>query len=147
MYSILLTAHSFFRWIVLISLFIAIFRASQGYRLKRHFSALDNRIRHWTATIVHIQLLIGMGLYIQSPWVKSGLPGTEPFFFRYIHLLMMITAIVCITIGSAKAKRMDTDKQKFTTMLSWFAIALVIIVIAIPWPFSPLAQRPFLRIH
>jgi len=57
----------------------------------------------------------------------------------------MLTAIVIITIGSALAKRKKTDKEKFKTMLVWFSAALLIIFIAIPWPFSPLANRPYIR--
>jgi hypothetical protein len=57
----------------------------------------------------------------------------------------MFVAIVLITIGSAKAKRKSNDTQKFKTMLIWFSIALLIIFIAIPWPFSPLANRPYIR--
>jgi cbb3-type cytochrome oxidase subunit 3 len=30
-------------------------------------------------------------------------------------------------------------------MLVWFTIALIIIFIAIPWPFSPFANRPYFR--
>jgi len=37
------------------------------------------------------------------------------------------------------------DKEKFKIMLLWYGIALIIILIAIPWPFSPLANRPYLR--
>jgi hypothetical protein len=57
----------------------------------------------------------------------------------------MLIAIVLITIGSAVAKLKTVQENKFKTMLIWFSIALVIIFIAIPWPFSPLANRPYLR--
>jgi len=69
----------------------------------------------------------------------------EQAFFKYIHLILMVLAIVVITIGSARAKRMTTAAAKYHTMLIWFAIALVIIFIAIPWPFSFLATRPYIR--
>jgi hypothetical protein len=57
----------------------------------------------------------------------------------------MIMAIIIITIGSALAKRKSSDKEKFKTMGLWFSIALIIIFIAIPWPFSPFANRPYFR--
>jgi hypothetical protein len=71
--------------------------------------------------------------------------GWDTAFFGILHLLFMLTAIVLITIGSAKAKRMPTDEEKFKTMLTWYSIGLIIILIAIPWPFSPLASRPYFR--
>lgn len=66
-------------------------------------------------------------------------------FFGMIHSLLMLVAIIVITFGSALAKRKTTDREKFKTMLYWFSIALIIILIAIPWPFSPLANRPYFR--
>jgi hypothetical protein len=57
----------------------------------------------------------------------------------------MLAAITIITIGSALAKRKQSDPEKFKTMLLWFAPGLLIIFLAIPWPFSPLANRPYFK--
>lgn len=151
MYSLFLPLHSLFRWLVLVSLLSSIITAYRGVSRKLNFTPVANSLRHWTATIAHIQLLLGITLYFQSPVVISegtestGISLSEHTFFRYLHLSLMITAIVMITIGSAKAKRMPDDLTKYQTMLGWFSTALLIIFIAIPWPFSPLAARPFLR--
>jgi len=61
------------------------------------------------------------------------------------HSVMMILAITIITLGSAKTKRKQSDKEKFKTMAIWFTIALLIILTSIPWKFSPLASRPYFR--
>jgi hypothetical protein len=61
------------------------------------------------------------------------------------HSLMMMVAIVIITIGSAKTKRRHTDTEKFKTMAIWFTVGLLIILISVPWTFSPLASRPYFR--
>ena len=150
MYSLLLSFHSMFRWLVVLSLTISIIRAFRGFNGPRPFGRLDNAIRHWTATIAHIQLMIGILLYTQSPVVsyyfKTDTPvNSEAFFFSILHMLLMSLAIVVITIGSAKAKRKKGAYLKFKTMFFWFLIALTLIFVAVPWPFSPLAQRPFLR--
>jgi hypothetical protein len=63
-----------------------------------------------------------------------------------MHILLMLVAIVLITIGSAKSKRQAKDPEKFKVMLTWFSIALLIIFLAIPWPFSPFGNRPYLRL-
>jgi hypothetical protein len=94
--------------------------------------------------------MIGMILYFQSPGIKYFLKnassaGAEYSFFGMIHSSLMLVAIIIVTIGSAMAKRKETDKAKFKTMLLWYSLALVIIFIAIPWPFSPFANRPYLR--
>lgn len=151
MYPFLLFLHSFWRWLVLGSLVYSIYLAYQGQTGKIRFSASVNRWRHWTATIAHIQLLIGMAIYVQSPAVMFKMLDNpnkwlnEQTFFRYFHIGMMLLAVVLLTIGSAKAKRQPTDQQKFSTMLLWFSMALAVIFMAIPWPFSPLASRPYIR--
>jgi hypothetical protein len=152
MYSAIIFLHSLFRWLVVLSLIYAIYRAFTGFRYNKPFSGTDNAVRHWTATIAHIQLTIGIILYTQSPVIKYFWKHTKVAFqtfditfYAIVHLLMMVSAIIIITIGSAMAKRKETDQEKFMTMLLWFTIAFFIIFIAIPWPFSPLSHRPYLR--
>ncbi len=152
MYQVLLITHSYIRWFVLIGLFAALYRASKGYFSNLEFSNTDNFIRHWTATIAHIQLLIGIMLYTQSPTIKyfwgnfkEASRYLENNFFGIIHLIFMLIAIITITIGSALAKRVQGDKNKFKTMLIWFSMALLIVFLAIPWAFSPFANRPYFR--
>ncbi len=151
MYATLLILHSLLRWLVLGSLLYAIGRAYRGYAAGGAFTKTDNAVRHWTATIAHVQLMVGFTLYMVSPLVKTffarvGQNGqTGLTFFGVAHLLAMLTAIVVITIGSALAKRRETGRERFKTMLIWFSIGLVIILLAIPWPFSPFAARPYLR--
>ncbi|MDO6819198.1 hypothetical protein [Zobellia sp. 1_MG-2023] len=152
MYQSLLYYHSIIRWFVLASLIISIFKACRGYFQNLKFSKLDNLIRHWTATIAHLQLVIGLILYSQSPIIKyfwknldEAVNNLEALFYSLLHMILMLSAIIFITIGSAMAKRKPTDKEKFRTILIWFLIALCIICIAIPWPFSPLANRPYIR--
>jgi uncharacterized membrane protein YdjX (TVP38/TMEM64 family) len=152
MYPTLLTLHSLVRWLVLISLLFAIFRAYRGWFFRKHFSRLDNSVRHWTATISHIQLIIGLLLYSVSPIIdfflhnyKAAVHQRQFRFFGMEHSLMMIMAIAIITIGSALSKRKEIDNEKYKTMAIWFTVALLIILVSIPWPFSPLTSRPFLR--
>lgn len=152
MYSTLLALHSLVRWLVLIFIVYTVYRAFAGFIKNKTFSKTDNAFRHWTATVAHIQLMIGMTLYTQSPVVKyfwtdteTALQNPDVTFYGIIHIALMLAATVLLTIGSALAKRKLTDKEKFRTMLIWFSITLIIIFIAIPWSFSPLSNRPYLR--
>jgi drug/metabolite transporter (DMT)-like permease len=152
MYQYLLVFHSLFRWLVLASLLLAIYKAFVGYYQSKPFTKSDNSIRHWTATIAHTQLIIGIILYIKSPitqyfWsnFSDAIKYMDTAFFGLYHFLLMLTSVVLVTIGSALAKRKPTDKEKFKTMLFWFCLTLLIIFIAIPWPFMPWANRPYFR--
>ncbi len=152
MYQTLTFLHSIFRWLVLFSLVYSIFRAWKGYLTLQKFSGTDNSMRHWTATIAHVQLMLGIILYSQSPLVKyfwknfdQAKASFDLIFFGLIHIGLMLTAIVLITIGSSMTKRKKSNEEKFRTLLIYYSIALIIIFLAIPWPFSPLANRPYLR--
>jgi len=152
MYSIFLVLHSLFRWLVVISLLFAIWRGWNGYRKKLPFRSFDNGVRHWTATIAHVQLVLGMILYTQSPLIKLFWKAVrttpvyfDALFFGIFHAAGMLLTIVLITVGSALAKRKPDDYAKYKTMLIWFFAAFIVILVLVPWPFSPLSKRPFLR--
>ncbi|MFN8310820.1 MAG: hypothetical protein U0T73_12735 [Chitinophagales bacterium] len=152
MYFYLLIFHSFFRWLVLASLSFAIFRAWTGWIKKLPFTGFDNSIRHWTATIAHIQLVLGITLYIVSPLTQyfranfhEAVHDREIRFFGMEHSLVMTVAILVLTIGSMLAKRKLTDTEKFKTMAWWFTASLLLLLTSIPWQFSPLVSRPYFR--
>lgn len=152
MYQALTFLHSLTRWLVLLSLAWSISVALPGWHFKSTFSRMANALRHWTATIAHIQLMIGILLYTRSPIVSyfwknfsTASKSLDTLFFGMIHIALMITAITLITIGSAITKRKQTDEAKFKAMFGWYLVAFIIILIAIPWPFSPLASRPYFR--
>jgi hypothetical protein len=152
MYATVLTLHSAFRWLVLLSLVYALFRAYQGYISQSPFTKTDDAVRHWSATIAHVQLLLGMALYFSSPVVKANFASLcqtgfalNEAFFTVLHPLLMLVSVVGITIGSALAKRRVTARAQFQTMLWWYGAALLSIFLFIPWPFSPLASRVLFR--
>ena len=152
MYSSLLSLHSLLRWLVLLSLVYAIFLGYRGWFGKKTFSRHDNFTRHTTATIAQLQMVLGLWIYFISPLMdsfmhhyKEAVKQGEIRFFGMEHSVMMAIAVVLITIGSMKAKRKSTDPQKFKTMALWFTAAFIVILIMIPWPFSPLASRPWIR--
>lgn len=152
MYSALIFYHSLFRWLVFGSLLVAVFLSASGLRSGRPFSRMDNLVRHWTATLAHVQLVLGILLYTQSPVVhyfwkhfREAATDGDNLFFGLLHLLLMLTAIIVLTIASAKAKREQGDLNKFRTMFRWYGSALLVILIAVPWPFSPFAARPYFR--
>ncbi|WP_221393063.1 hypothetical protein [Dyadobacter sp. NIV53] len=152
MYTSLLFFHSIVRWFVLASLIFAIYRSYTGFKTNAVFSKTDDSVRHWTATIAHIQLTIGSVLYFISPLIKFFLANFKEqirnidlAFFGLAHILLMTISIVIITIGSALAKRKKSDKEKFQTIFIYFSIALFIIFLSIPWPFSPFANRALIR--
>jgi hypothetical protein len=152
MFSIILALHSIFRWLVLISLLLAIYKGFSGWNGKKLFTKSDNFWRFFTVILIHFQFIIGLWLYAISPIIKyffqniqTAMHVNEARFFGMEHSFAMLIAVVLITIGSSKAKRQGSDKDKFRTMAIWFSIALLIIFFSIPWPFlSFTAHRPLI---
>lgn len=152
MYPTLLALHSLTRWLVLGSLIFAIFWSYRGWLTDKKYLQFDDLTRHIAATTAHVQLVLGIVLYFISPIVSYFLNNFNTAvhertirFFGMEHIAMMLTGITIITIGSFKAKRKATDKDKFKTMAIWFTIALLIILSSVPWSFSPLISRPNFR--
>ena len=152
MYNYLLALHSATRWLLLITLVFSTIWAFRGWLAKKPFTSGVNKLRHWTATFAHVQLMLGIALYAISPVIRYFLDNFQVAvkqravrFFGMEHSLMMLVAVVLISIGSMKAKRKNTEEAKFKTMAIWFSIALLIILLNIPWEFSPLVSRPSFR--
>ncbi|ODS79449.1 MAG: hypothetical protein ABS46_15860 [Cytophagaceae bacterium SCN 52-12] len=153
MYDSLLLLHSWWRWAVLASLLIAIAVSLSGLKTGRNFSAADNFTRHSVATVCQIQLLLGIVLYGVSPLTihflehpASAIHEREFRFFGLEHATVMLAAVTVISVGSYKAKRRRTDREKFRAVLTWFLAGLLLVLSSIPWSFWPWVNRPSFRI-
>ncbi len=140
MYTILLSAHSVVRWFILVVFIYAIIRAFYGWIQKKEFGKADKITLLVTASLAHLQLVLGLWLYFVSPLVHFFLNNFHVAVkikeFRFLgmeHALMMLIAIIFITIGSSVAKRKKTDIAKFKTIAIWYSLALVLIVAGIPY--------------
>ena len=153
MYAILLTIHSWFRWLVLASLMFTLVRYYHGWFVGRKFSQLDAVTQSTTVKIVQIQFLIGLVLYVFSPMVRyflfnfgAAVHQRDARFFGMEHITMMFIAVAVISAGSMQAIKKETEKEKFRTIAIWFSVGLLIIFLSIPWEFSPFTRRPYFRI-
>jgi hypothetical protein len=154
MYSYLIVAHSLFRWLVLLSLVVAIYRAYVGWFTNKIFAPQENSIRNFACTIANIQFLIGLWLYFKSPVVdyfwdnfQVAIHERDIRFFGIEHITMMFIGVAIINTGSGLVKQKLTDKAKFKTIAIWFSVGLTIIFLSIPWRFSPFTSRPYFRTY
>lgn len=143
MYTGLLHLHSALRYIVVILLVIAIIKAFTGWFGQKPFTEGDRKLGLFTLISVHVQLLIGLILYFVSPVVQSALSdmgsamkNPELRFWAVEHIATIIIGIVLITVGYSTAKRATSDLVKFKRIALFYLIGFVLIMTAIPWPFS-----------
>ena len=56
-------------------------------------------------------------------------------FFAFEHPLGMLIAIILLHIGKAQGKKAISDRSKHRRTLTFYFLALLIILVSIPWPF------------
>ena len=136
MYSMLLHSHSGIRWIVLILLVLAVVNNGMKWQSGKAFTTTDRKLNLFTMISAHIMLLLGLGLLFISPKVKIGEGGMNEVarFFMTQHMTWMIVAIILISIGNIRSKKLIGDSIKFKAAFIPFLLALVAILYAIPWP-------------
>ncbi|MEM7548697.1 MAG: cytochrome B [Bacteroidota bacterium] len=137
MYNGLVHAHSGLRWIVLVLLILTIIN-SFAKKKSGVFTEKDRKLGLFTFIFSHVQLLLGLVLYFISPLVvfsASAMKNTVQRFYLVEHISLMLVAIILITLGYSKSKRASSDRKKFGIIGTYFLIALILILAAIPWPF------------
>jgi hypothetical protein len=132
--------HSYWAYLVLLIVSIAIVNAVIGFTQKKEFKDKDLRIGLFALIVSHIQLLLGLGWYFMSPWVDALKNDTskvmadkEVRLLAVEHPIMMLLAIVCITIGWSKHKKKKEDAAKFKTFAIFYGIGLLLILSRTPW--------------
>ena len=136
MYAILQKFHSGWAYIALLVLVIATVNALIGMFSKKEFTSKDRKIALFGLIGIHVQLLVGIILYFVSP---LGLPSLGQMSDKALrltsleHPLINIIAIVLITIGWSKHKKLTTSESKFKTFSIFYGLGLVLILSRIPW--------------
>ena len=150
MYTGLLHLHNTLRWVILILLLVALFRHLGGMNKKRLVNAGDQKVDLFLMIAAHTTFLVGLYQWIVGPWglkliQSSGMgevmKNSAYRFFAIEHLTGMLIAIVLITIGRGKVKR-AVDASAHKKAFWFFLIALLIILVSIPWPFREGIARP-----
>lgn len=133
MKDILIHAHSGFRWIVLLLLILTVVQA-----LRNRHAGGNSKLPLFTLIATHIQLLLGLSLYFLSDFVQfhgAMMKDSLLRFYTVEHSSMMLIAVILITLGYSKSKK---HEQSSKILLTHYGIALLLILLAIPWPFRGL---------
>ena len=136
--------HSYWAYLVVIVLLVAVINALVGLLGKKEYNAKDFRVSLFTLIVSHIQLLLGLILYFVSPrfsdWSELGgkvMSDSVSRLYLVEHPLINFIAIVLITIGYSKHKKKLTSTSKFKTLLIFYALALICLLSRIPWDIWP----------
>ncbi len=140
MYSIVYQVHSLCAYVVLAVLTVAVINALIGFFGKKSFLEKDLRISLFTLIMAHIQLLLGVILWLVTPKLLAFEEGMrsvmkDPLFRKLLveHPLTILIAVTLITIGWSKHKKEHTAQRKFGKIAVFYTFAWVLILSMIPW--------------
>lgn len=150
-YLRLLPYHNLNRWIVLLAASWVLAQSWHGFLCRRKWTRNDTLAGLTFTTIANLQFILGLFLYVTSPYVKplftaaaSAFSSEMAFFLTTFHPAVMI-----LTVGLAQAvysatKRTVDDRKKFYRATCGYSFTVVLMLAAIPWPFYSFG-RPFIR--
>lgn len=142
MYQGLLHLHSTLRWVILLLLLVAIYNSitnknkdfTNGHRKTGLFLLIASDI---TLLIGVYQWITGnLGLKAFQSFGMSGVMKNSVYrFYAVEHTIGMLVAIILIHVAYSYSKKAVPGPQKHKRSLLLYGLALLIILISIPWPF------------
>ncbi|GGC19886.1 hypothetical protein GCM10011386_09710 [Parapedobacter defluvii] len=135
MYTGIKHLHSTLAYVLLAGLVISILYVLFAYLQNKGY---NRKMALLGLICAHLQLVVGLITYFVSPYgIKnaSGAAMKDSVARLYFleHPLMMLVAVVLITVGYSRAKRLPTPKQQNASVLIFYIIGLILILSRIPW--------------
>jgi hypothetical protein len=122
--SVLLTIHSFVRWLIVIVAIVAVVKFALGWRRGDAFQSMDRGIASGFSGLIDLQVTLGLIYLIWNGLAVEGFP-----MFRIEHAVTMIIAAVVAHLP-VMWKNAD-DKIRFRNSLFIVLDVLIIIFIGV----------------
>jgi hypothetical protein len=142
MYNGMLHLHSLMRWVILILLLVALYNSFANRN--RDFLPRHRKTALFLLIAADITLLVGLYQWFVGDWGLKSIQ-TNGFsqvmknpllrFYAIEHTTGMLIAIILIHIGYSFTKKNVPGPAKHKRLLLLFGLALLIILISVPWPF------------
>ena len=150
MLTLMLALHSLIRWAAIAFGFVIVIRALSGMS-KGNFEDADGRFGRLFAISLDVQMLLGILMYLFFSTITtsafenlgSAMSNSVTRFWIVEHPTMMLAALVFAHIGVVRVRKAPEAKAKHRNGLIFFGIAMLLILLGTPWPFS-VATRPIL---
>jgi len=152
MYTLVLLVHSWLRWAALAAGVAAIGTSFSD----RDGAKAGGSAERWGLIfmiVLDLQMLLGLLLYlVLSPFTAEAMrdfgaamrtPALR--FFAVEHLALMFGAVIATHVGRVLARKAATPESRRTRRLICFGLAVVMMLLAIPWP-GMAGGRPLFRI-
>ena len=127
--------HSYWTFLTLIIIAIAVLNAIHGKVYGKIFRVNDLRISLFGIIFSLIQLLIGFILYFISPWFDKWssmgigiIKNEESRFYLVEYPITNILAILLINIGWSLHKRQSESSKKFIRIALFYGFGFVFLI-------------------
>ncbi|MEI7893508.1 MAG: hypothetical protein WCI05_10465 [Myxococcales bacterium] len=145
--------HSMARWALLVALLVAVFRAARGVWGGHSYVRSDAVTAFVVVALADLQFVLGFVLYF---WLSDTVRGARVSFAAAMrdrtlrfwaveHLCLMVGAVLFVHVGGVLARRTADTMRRHRRSLWCFGLALLLVVVGIPWPFLG-HGRPWLRV-
>jgi hypothetical protein len=144
MYTGLLHLHSTLRWVILILIVIMLIRSFAGRSGNRTWNDGDRKMVLFAMIAGHIQLIVGIYQWAVGNWglaqiqlngMADTMKNAAARFYAVEHFVGMLIVIGLLTVANSTTKRPIEDVAKYKKIFMFYAIALVLILALVPWPF------------
>ncbi|MEY2924062.1 MAG: hypothetical protein RLZZ337_610 [Bacteroidota bacterium] len=146
--NLLLISHNVLRWTVVLFGLYAITKAIRGVLFKQDYTANHNLSATLFVASVHLQILLGLLLYVARGWASNlgkmgeAMGDSTTRFWTVEHAFTMILAALLVQIGRTKSKKAVDVAKKHKVAAIFFTIGFILIMLMIPWPFRGEIARP-----
>lgn len=142
MYTGLQHLHSYLAYLLLAVLIISLVYTVVMFVRKRPFTEKVRKVALVGFIATHLQLLIGLVLYVISPvglsnFSSEAMGDTLARLYILEHPLTMIIGIVLISVGYIKAKKPGDDVRRYRNIILFYSLGLALILLRIPWQVWP----------
>ena len=152
MYDALIAAHSWIRWAVLLLGAYAFVRSAASRFTRRPWTPADDAAGRWFVISVDLQVLIGLLLYFffssftMAAWrdMAGAMADDVIRFWAVEHMIGMLVATAFVHVGRVKIRKAADSPRKHFLAAIFFGLALVLMLVSIPWPFGSV-DRPWVR--
>jgi hypothetical protein len=140
MYQIILNIHHYLAFAALALLAWATINGVMGVTSEKVFEESHRKTNLFALISVHTMLLLGVILLIISPGAQAAFSDMASTMKdgvlrkMYVeHSTTNIIAVVLVTIGNAKSKKVIGNGKKFKFTIIFYGVALLLILSRLPW--------------
>lgn len=131
--------HRTIAYIALLLLFISSLKSLHAFLNRKSYERLDKTLALSALIAVHTQLVLGFALYFIKPWASMWsrmgevMQDSSNRMWVIEHPFVMLVAVVLITIGYSRAKKMTNSTSKHRTQGFLYLLGFALVLSRVPW--------------